>query len=288
VSHIVIAGVGYVGTCLAEGLTLAGHTVYGLRRSSGAGGALPYQPLVADLTDSGALHGVLPTATTHIVFAAGPSTSSDEAYRDLFVHGLANLLAAARELPQLSRIVLVSSTSVFAQTGAEWVNESSSAQPEHWSGRRVLEAEGLLAQAPCSATRLRCAGIYGPGRTRLIDSVRSGRASYDPERPVYMNRIHRDDVAGALQHLLFLEQVAPLYLGVDTYPSPDGEVLEWLAGRLNAPAPTQARSAATDEGGRRGGSNKRCSSERLQATGFKFRFPTFREGYGAMLASANP
>ena len=35
-------------------------------------------------------------------------------------------------------------------------------------------------------------------------------------------------------------------------------------------------------------SNKRCSSRKLQSSGFAFRFQSFREGYGAMLAEEGP
>jgi nucleoside-diphosphate-sugar epimerase len=283
-SEIVIAGVGYVGTRLAELLTSQGHSVFGLRRSP-APTTASYRPLTADLTQAASLRGCLPSATTHLVFAAGPDNSTDADYQRVYVQGLSNLLSAAQDLPRLQRIALVSSTSVFAQSAGEWVTETSPTLPEHFSGRRVLEAEALLSEAPCSSTILRCAGIYGPGRTRLIDSVREGRATFDPENPVYTNRIHRDDVARAVAHLLFRPQVNALYLGVDTAPSPDGEVFTWLAHQLNAPAPLQAPSSATPEG-RRSGSNKRCSSASLVATGFEFTFPTFREGYAAMLAGA--
>ena len=62
--------------------------------------------------------------------------------------------------------------------------------------KRSLAASGL------PATSLRLGGIYGPGRTRLIESVRSGRAAIRPGAPRFGNRIHRDDAAGALAHLI--------------------------------------------------------------------------------------
>jgi hypothetical protein len=35
----------------------------------------------------------------------------------------------------------------------------------------------------------------------------------------------------------------------------------------------------------RAASNKRCSNARLRATGYRFRLPTFREGYAAAIAA---
>lgn len=32
------------------------------------------------------------------------------------------------------------------------------------------------------------------------------------------------------------------------------------------------------------GTNKRCSNARLRASGYRLRYPTYREGYGALIA----
>lgn len=44
-----------------------------------------------------------------------------------------------------------------------------------------------------AGTALRLGGIYGPGRTSLVEKVRAGDAECTPE-PSWTNRIHRDDV----------------------------------------------------------------------------------------------
>jgi hypothetical protein len=61
-----------------------------------------------------------------------------------------------------------------------------------------------------------------------------------------------------------------------------GEILDWIAARLGLPPPP----LGADEGGspQRGG-NKRLSSARLRGEGFAFRFPTYREGFGALIAA---
>ena len=79
-----------------------------------------------------------------------------------------------------------------------------------------------------------------------------------------------------------LEAPDSLYLGVDCEPADERTVLGWLAGALGAPAPRP--QAEGDEDRPRG--NKRCRNERLLATGYEFRHPTFREGYAAILADA--
>jgi hypothetical protein len=69
---------------------------------------------------------------------------------------------------------------------------------------------------------------------------------------------------------------------VDREPADEAEVLRWLAARLGLAPPPPGEGGA--ESGRRARSNKRCSCARLLEAGYRLRHPTFREGYGALLA----
>jgi hypothetical protein len=95
-----------------------------------------------------------------------------------------------------------------------------------------------------------------------------------------MNRIHRDDVAGATQHLLTYATPEELYIGVDDEPASDAVVLPWLAERLGVTAAAHEAATASSVG------NKRCSNAKLRSTGYQFQFPSFRDGYAAMLANS--
>lgn len=273
--RILIAGCGFVGCRLARELTAAGHAVWGLARSQPD---LPAEAewLAADLTQSETL-AQLP-AVDYVVFCASAGESTDERYRAVYVEGLTNLVAGVgRNRPK--RLAFVSSTAVYHQNDGGWVNEASPTAPRHFSGVRTLEAERVALSAPFPAVVLRCAGIYGPGRTRLIDNVRSGAARVAPDGPRFTNRIHRDDVAGALVHLLFHPSPDPVYVGVDEDPAAEQEVYTYLAELLGVAAPTTGPSG----GSHRAAGNKRCDGSRLRASGYSFRFPSFRQGYAAML-----
>ena len=64
-------------------------------------------------------------------------------------------------------------------------------------------------------------------------------------------------------------------------------VLRWLAATLGvAQPPLRDDGEAGARGGARG-SNKRCSNARLRASGYAFRYPSFREGYGALIAATS-
>ena len=79
-----------------------------------------------------------------------------------------------------------------------------------------------------------------------------------------------------------LESPEKIYLGVDCDPADEETVLRWLSGALGAPPPRPSPAAE----GRRGRSNKRCRNDRLLASGYVFRYPTFREGYAALIAGS--
>jgi nucleoside-diphosphate-sugar epimerase len=273
---ILIAGCGYVGTALGLRLAERGDQVWGLRRDPRA---LPasLRALAADLGSAEGLKAVevLPRDLDYVVYAASAGESSDAAYRRAYVVGLGNLLTALSPLP-VRRVFFTSSTAVYAQADGEWVDESSATVPSHFAGLRTLEAEGALRAGPFPSTVLRCAGIYGPGRTRLIDAVRQGTAR-GSER--YTNRIHRDDIAGAITHLIDHQLTDELLILGDDDPAPQHQVTRFLAERLGVSEPPPE---PPEPGGR--GGHKRCRNDRLKATGYQLKYPTYREGYAAMLA----
>jgi nucleoside-diphosphate-sugar epimerase len=282
-ARVLIAGCGYLGAALGALLDRDSHAVFGLRRRAGA---LPWgvRPIEADLCIPSTLRE-LPSQLDFVFFAAAPGGRDDALYRALYVEGLRNLTTALAEQKQEpKRIFFTSSTAVYGQQDGEWVDESSPTEPTTFSGRRLLEAEALLVESPYAATVVRFGGIYGPRRASLVERVRTGRMLYHADRPRYTNRIHRDDCAGALRHLMSLPEPERLYLGVDSEPAAEADVTRWLAGVLGAPPPRAGSAEATADPERSG--SKRCRNHRLLASGYAFRYPTFREGYTAVLADS--
>jgi nucleoside-diphosphate-sugar epimerase len=280
-ANVLIAGCGYVGTALGMRLAAAGHVVWGMRRA--AEGLPPgIRHLGGDLTVPETLQN-LPPALDVVCYTAAPNGADEAAYRAIYVDGLRQLLEAlVRQQQSPRRVLLTSSTAVYAQSTGEWVDETSPTEPTHFTGRCVLEGERVLLAGPFPATVLRFGGIYGPGRTSLIERVRQGLATCRDGPPLYTNRIHRDDCAGALHHLLTLPPSESLYIGVDHEPADQCSVLRWLAVQLGAPSPRVETSTNLDT--RRQRTNKRCRNTKLVASGYIFRYPTFREGYAALLA----
>jgi nucleoside-diphosphate-sugar epimerase len=272
VHNVLIAGCGYVGTALGERLVEQGHRVWALRRDI-SGLPAAFNKVSADLASAAELDA-LPADLDHVVYCASAGESSDAAYQRAYVVGLANVLRAVEGRP-VRRVFFTSSTAVYAQTGGGEVDEQSETIPTHFSGRRTLEAEGLLRASTAPGTVLRCAGIYGPGRTRLIDAVRQGTASMS-ER--FTNRIHRDDIAGVIIHLMQQGAAPEVLLLSDDQPAPQREVTAFIAAQLGVPLPHSPPTEPSARGG-----DKRCNNSRLHATGYRLLFPSYREGYAAML-----
>jgi nucleoside-diphosphate-sugar epimerase len=279
--RVLVAGCGYVGAALGQALAAGGHEVFGLRRRAGLVPA-PLHPLAADLADRAALRRALPRGLDAVVHLAGAEARDEPAYRRAYVEGSRNLLLALADAGEAPRFLFASSTAVYGQTGGEWVDEASETRPRDFRGARLLEAEAQLSGSGLPAASVRFGGIYGPGRTRLLEAVRSGRACVQAGPPRFTNRIHRDDCAGALSHLLGLPRLAPVYIGVDREPADEAEVLRWLAARLGAPPPRVVDSGETSAA-QGPPPNRRCSSRRLRESGYAFRYPSFREGYGALI-----
>jgi nucleoside-diphosphate-sugar epimerase len=265
--RLLIAGCGDLGIRLAA--RLPHWEVHGLRRQPellpdgihAHGGDLSRPESLGDLAGH----------WDAVVYTATPSARSAQDYRRAYVEGLAGLL----QVVQADRLVFVSSTAVYGQNRGEWVDEDSLAEPCSFNGEILLEAEALAASA--GGIRLRFSGIYGPGRDWLIRSLRSGPLRCRREPPSWTNRIHSEDCAGVLAHLLGLAKPEHLYLASDTRPAPRWEVLSWLAEVLGVPGPIEDDASTEGQG-------KRIRAARLLASGYALRYPDYITGYQEMLA----
>jgi nucleoside-diphosphate-sugar epimerase len=265
---VLLVGCGSLGADIGRRLAARGHTVLAIRRRA----ELVPPPLIGLSADLTAEVPRLPELDLlHVVVALTARPRSEEAYRATYVEGMRRALDALDEAGQVPRrAVLVSSTSVYgSQPDGATIDEHTPAHPSDGPGRMLLEAEQLFSDRIPHGTVLRLSGLYGGPPGRLRARVLAGDIT-EPNR--WTNRIHRDDAAAAVVHLLTRAQApGPLYVGTDDEPALLGDVAAHLAQRLGAPAPP-----ATDLSLATG---KRLSNRRLRATGWVPVYPTYREGY---------
>lgn len=270
--RVLIAGCGDVGNVLATALLEDGHIVYGLKRDTSTlpGGV---QPIRADLLNPATLTN-LPADIDKLVFMPTPSTRDPAGYEAIFIRGWKNLWANLKMAP--SRTLLVSSTAVFGEANGGIVDEETNPEPTAFNGKALLEMEQLARRCTENLVTVRISGIYGPGRERLINLAASDGFEVQKTPPYFTNRIHRDDAAAVLKHLLDIDAPEALYLATDDQPVPRYEVVEWLASIQGCESP----KALVDESA---GGGKRVSNKRLRESGFSLSYPDYRTGYAAVL-----
>ncbi|MBV4532062.1 SDR family oxidoreductase [Pseudomonas sp. SWRI107] len=278
-----IVGCGDVGGRLARQLLALDWHVSGLRRSVKL---LPdgVRPIAADLSDRRMPDDWPEQAPDYLVYCVAASQHDEAGYKAAYVEGLRNVLGWLQRSGQAPRrLLFVSSSSVFAQKGGEWVYETSATEPEGYSGKLMLEAERLALASSIPASIVRLTGIYGPGREWLLTQVRQGYRVAD-EPPLYGNRIHADDAAGLLAFLLQADArgvaLEDCYIGVDDAPAPLAEVVAWLREYLGV-------TEWSDEQRVRRTGSKRCSNQRARALGWAPQYPTYKEGYAEILQGIN-
>ena len=267
-----IIGCGYLGRRIADLLLTRGDKLYALTRSTHRANAMQadrINPIVGDIMVPDSLE--LPRVD-RVIYAVGFDRTADFSKRDVYVTGLANVLA---KLSENTPVTYVSSTSVYGQSNGEWIDEDSSTEPKSDGGKVCLEAEQLLKREQSGASIVRLAGIYGPGRVlRNVRSMQAGEAL--PGNPdSFLNLIHVDDASQLV--LASIESGESMILGCDGQPSTRQAFYSQLAALVDAPEPKfdpdlPTRSAA-------GGIGKRCRSRIVPTLDeLSFRYPTFVEG----------
>lgn len=273
--RILWAGWGDLGQAATPALVAAGHEVVALRRHPITDPPDGVIPLQGDLNAPDGLE--MPAGVEGCVVTLTADTRDQAGYEHAYVHALANLHVLLQgegvpTQPRLERLVFTSSTAVYGQSGGETVMEESSTSSSRFNGTVMRRAERLALSARWPTTVARLSGIYGPGRTRLLDKVREGRSSRDR----WTNRIHRDDAAAALGHLVTSVDAPPIVNVTDTESATNATVLGWLADRMGLPTPPVEVADGAPGG-------KRVDGSLLASTGFVHTFATFRDGYAAML-----
>ena len=275
-ARVLIAGCGYVGAATADLFHAAKWEVEGWTRSPGSAAQLagkPYPVRAVDITDRAAVQEAAAPFEA-VIHCASSGGGGAEDYRRVYFEGARNLLSELRP----GRFIYTSSTSVYAQTGGEWVDETSAAEPRHETGKILRETEEFVSQNGGVVVRL--AGIYGPGRSALLRKFLSGEARIEGGGGRYLNQAHRDDIAAALFLLASLPNEEKMERGaifnvVDDQPVTQLEAYQWLATKLARALPPSMPTTASRK---RGASNKRVSNQKLRILGWRPQFPTFQTG----------
>jgi len=278
-ARILVVGAGDIGGQLAINLAKSGHDVWAMRRSDvqlGKG----VKAFQGDVSDPESLLSI-PSDVEIVVYTVASPEFSEAGYHKYYYRGIRHVLHALKAQGQTPKhAFFTSSSSVYHQMDASWVDEESATDPISFAGKELLLAEAALEKGYIPATSIRFPGIYGPGRNRMIEQARQG-GHCDPAPEVWTNRIHRYDCVGVLEFLiekvLAGEKVKSIYLACDSQPVTLFDILEWMKDRIGEVEPDHELPEATRR------ANRRCCNRRLIEAGYKFKFSNYQDGYEFVL-----
>lgn len=131
------------------------------------------------------------------------------------VDGLANyrqmaqLIRKQLETSQVSKLIFISSTSVYPESN-EILNEFSEIGPETESGKVLAETEALFSELNMQVILLRLSGLIGPNR--MPGRFFAGQENV-PNGLAPVNMIHLDDAVALINCLIDSETAQGVYLG---------------------------------------------------------------------------
>lgn len=271
-------GYGYSAQALAAILVPMGWHIAGTSQS---GGRAP------DGLETIAFNGKKPSAAigealsqaTAILCSIPPGEAGDPA---LIHHG-----GDIQSAPPLAWAGYLSTTAVYGDHGGAWVDETADLKPRTERGRRRVAAEqAWLSLAGVPAHVFRLSGIYGPGRS-AFDALAKGRARRIDKPDQLFNRIHVEDIAGALAASIEKPEPGAIINLADDLPAASADVIAHACALSGveppplvpfdkAPLSDMARSFY-------GESKKVCNRAMKQRLGYGLKYPTYREGLAALL-----
>ncbi|MEC3912501.1 SDR family NAD(P)-dependent oxidoreductase [Sphingobium sp. CR2-8] len=262
--HMLILGMGYTASRLADRLRAQGWRVTGVRRSAGAD--------ILAFDDDGAVRAAIASAT-HILSSVPPEGDADPV--------LSRYGAAIAAAPALWTGYL-SSTGVYGDAAGAWVDEGSPVG----QGRRTARAAADMdwgALRP-DMRRFRLPGIYGPGRSAL-ERAREGKAHRIDLPGQVFSRVHVDDIVAGV--IASFDGPPGVYNLADDLPCAQNDVIEAacdLLGLCWPPLQTMEQAALSPMARGFYAENRRVANGRAKRLlGWSPLYPTYRHGLRACL-----
>lgn len=214
--HMLIFGMGYTASRLAEALRGDGWQVTGTRRISG-GDAVAFDDRYAVLS-------ALDIAT-HILSSVPPLAEGGDPV--LTAYGNALVASNAEWTGYLS------STGVYGDAGGAWVDENAAVGEGRRTARAAADIEWQALRNDVRVFRL--PGIYGLGRSAL-DRMREGKAHRIDLPHQVFSRVHVDDIVSAI--VASFSRPPGAFNIADDEPSSQNAVIEHACDLLGLDWPT--------------------------------------------------
>ena len=264
--HILFIGYGKTSWRVAKQLFEQGHQITTISQSAKMDEYATH--LVQDVHQLNLAH-ISPIDWVYVLLS--PNESTPEAYQRVYVDSVQPISNALKQHP-VQKVVVVSSTRVYGENHGERIDDEAEMKPNDEQGRLLLKMEQLWQQAyPSANIIIRPTGIYGTSVARMLKLAEKTKTY--PNRH-WSNRIHIDDLANFLAHLLHVEHAEKSYIVSNNQPSLLHETIQWFQRQLNLPELV----LQSDEC-----SGKRIYATRMAEMGFQLQHKDCFEDYLEML-----
>ncbi len=226
-SKVIIFGAGYTGKHLASILKKLGVKVICSRRIKKDNPS----DFIFDSTTNKLPNEDIFLNTTHILSCIPPDKNGEDPVINKLGYILKNL--------KLKWAGYLSTTGVYGDSNGEWVNEEYMPMPNQNRSKRRLDCESEWINSKLPVQILRLPGIYGPGRSAL-DNLMANKCRLIDKPGQIFSRIHIDDIAGAVIHLINLhgKGIQPKVINIaDNLPCRNIDVIYYAAKLLKIDPP---------------------------------------------------
>ena len=303
---LVLGANGYTGSHLVQALLERGHAVRGLVREVERGIALEKLGMdlrVGDVRDEASLKNVADDCEIIFNVVASCRIEPSES-KAILLDGAQNLFRHV-DRAVLKKYIWCSNVAVYGSPKAtERLTETSAMKPTYGLGKITVDAE-KLARESVPSIALRVASVYGNGRD-FVAALKENRLRLLNGGENWQSRIHVDDLVQTLVAAMERAPVDSVYLAADDLPVIQRKFFEEICAASGTTLPLNLEVNAARAFGVFGRAmnslsgqqqyqlsenviglltgNYFCVNDKIKnELGVKLKYPTFREGYKAIL-----
>ncbi|MCU7828474.1 MAG: SDR family oxidoreductase [Candidatus Thiodiazotropha sp. (ex Myrtea sp. 'scaly one' KF741663)] len=286
-TKVTIVGCGDIGGRVAEACLAKGDLCTGWVRSDDRVMALREQRIPTLKVDLDPRMLGLPSVEDHDLFYfVPPPAKGKEDSR------VAHLIDQLSEVGQPRKVVYLSTSGVYGDSGGEWVDETRAPAPSVDRAFRRLDAENRWREwsrkTGGELVILRVAGIYGPGKLPL-ERLRQGRPMVAEVDSPITNHIHTHDLVEICLAAMERGVSGEVYNVCDGHPGTMTGYFNAVADFFDLPRPPVISLAEAEQTLTPGmlsylGESRRLSNRKLvEELGVILKYPTLETGLPACL-----
>ncbi len=291
-SRMFFFGFGYIAARLAPHLKAAGWEMAGTTRTQNKVNEMwdaGVEPHIWDGENPIEKPARVLKGTTHVLHSIPPGTMGD-----VVMHHHRALVA--KLAPRLTWYGYLSTTGVYGFAPSGLVDEDFQINPENATAKLRARVEkthlGFLKNSNLPVNIFRLGGIYGPERG-ILTRIRKGQKQIIIKDDHKTCRVHIDDIVTTLLASINNPKPGRIYNVVDDLPSSGTDPAILACELLGMPVPPKFDYAEKEENlslamrahfkVNRAISNQRIKDE----LGVVLKYPTYREGFRALVADIN-